>query len=72
MTPFEASGKEAFSKHCGEKEKLLVQAICSTPSKTEITIFVTFNLSSANDFNLVWSKILSCGNGLMCSFISKL
>ena len=27
-------------------------------------IFVTFNLSSANAFNLVWSKILSHGNGL--------
>ena len=36
----------------------------STLSKTEIIIFVTFNLSSANAFNLVWSKILSCGNGL--------
>ena len=36
----------------------------STPSKTEITIFVTFNLSSANALNLVTSKILSCGNGL--------
>ena len=37
----------------------------STLSKTEIIIFVTFNLSSANAFNLVWSKILSCGNGLI-------
>ena len=27
-------------------------------------IFVTFNLLSANASNLVWSKILSCGNGL--------
>ena len=31
---------------------------------TEIIIFATFNMSSANAFNLVWSKILSCGNGL--------
>ena len=51
-------------------DKLLVQAISpfstmfSTLSKTEIVIFVTFNLLSANAFNLVWSKILSCGNGL--------
>ena len=30
-----------------------------------IIIFVTFNLSPANAFNLAWSKILSCGNGLM-------
>ena len=36
----------------------------STLSKTNIIIFVTFNLSSADAFNLVWSKILSCGNGL--------
>ena len=35
-----------------------------TLSKAEIRIFVTFNLLSANAFNLVWSKILSCGNGL--------
>ena len=54
-----------------EKEKLLVQAISpfptmfSTPSKTEIIIFVTFNLSSANAFNLVWSKTLSSSNGLI-------
>ena len=54
-----------------EKELwLLVQAISpfptifSTLSKTEIIIFVTFNLSSANAFNLDWFKILSCGNGL--------
>ena len=52
-----------------EKEKLLLQAIShfptmfSTLSKAEIIIFVTFNLSSAN-FNLIWSKILSCGNGI--------
>ena len=47
-----------------EKEKLLVQAIShfptmfSTLSKTEITIFVTFNLLSAQAFNMIWSKIL--------------
>ena len=37
----------------------------SSLSKSEIIIFVTFNLSSANAFNLVWSKIVSCGNGLI-------
>ena len=53
-----------------EEEKLLVQAISPFPTmfstlpKTEIIIFVIFNLSSANAFNLVWSKILLCGNGL--------
>ena len=36
----------------------------STLSTTEIIIFVTFNLSSANAFNLVWSKTLSCGKEL--------
>ena len=34
-------------------------------SKSEIIIFVTFNLSSANAFNLAWSKILPCGNVLL-------
>ena len=60
------------------KEKLLVQAIFPFPtmfcslSKTEIIISVTFNLSSANAFNLVWSKILSCGNVLKTTFITSL
>ena len=70
MTTFDGSGKEVFLKTLWEKEKLLVQAISpyptmfSTLSKTEITIFVTFNLFSTNAFNLVWSKILSCWKGL--------
>ena len=34
--------------------------------------FVTFNLSSANAFNLVWSKILSSGNGLTLQTRSQL
>ena len=37
----------------------------STLSKEEIIILVTFNLSSANAFNLVLSKILSFGKGLI-------
>ena len=41
----------------------------STLSKTEMTNFVTFNLSSANAFNLIWSKILSSGNGLKTKFL---
>ena len=70
ITPFDTSRKEAFLKTLWEKEKLLVQVISpfstmfSTLSRTEIIIFVIFNLSSANAFNFVWSKILSCGNGL--------
>ena len=35
-------------------------------SRTGIIILVTLNLSSANAFDLVWSKILSCGNGRAC------
>ena len=31
-------------------------------------ISVTFNLLSANAFNLVWSKMLSCGNGLTLDY----
>ena len=66
MTPL---GKKPFENIVG-KEKLLVQAISpfptmfSTLSKTEIIIFVTFNLLSANAFSLVLSKILLAGNGL--------
>ena len=60
-----------------EKEKLLVQAISpfctmfSTLSKTEVIIYVPLNLSFANAFKLVWSKISSNGNGLskICSFL---
>ena len=39
----------------------------STRSKTEIIIFVTFKLVSANSLNLVSSKILSCRNRLTIS-----
>ena len=55
MTPFDMSRKEAISPF---------PTTFSTLSKTEIIIFVTYNLSSANAIKLVWSKILSCGNGL--------
>ena len=62
--------ERSLLKTLWEKEKLLVQAISPFPTifstllKTEHIIFITFNLSCANAFNLVWSKILSCGNGL--------
>ena len=62
--------ERSLLKTLREKEKLLVQAISplptmfSTLSKTEIIIFVTFHLSSANAFNWDQSKILSSGNGL--------
>ena len=52
-----------------EKEKMLVTSIFSfshsvSYSKRYIIILETFNLSSANAFNLVMSKILSFGKGL--------
>ena len=42
----------------------LVQTMFSTLSKTEIIIYVTFILLSANAFNLDHVKFLSSGNGL--------
>ena len=56
---------------------MLVQAISpfptmfSTLSKTEIITFVTFNLSSANAFNLIWSKLFLCGNELRGIAVSE-
>ena len=46
-----------------EMEKMLV-TMFSTLSKTEIS-FLLLNLSSANAFNLISSKISSFGNGLI-------
>ena len=68
MTPFDESEKEAFWKHCWERRNCLYKQFLLFPQcfklwKTQIVIFVTFNLSSANAFNLVWSKILSRGKG---------
>ena len=70
MTPFDRS----FENIMGEREIantsnlqfaiFPLSTMFSTLSKKEIIIFVSFNLSSANAFNLIWSKILSCGNGL--------
>ena len=68
-TPFDGSGKEAF-EYIVEEGEIACSSnspfpnIFSTLSKTEIIVFGTFNLLSANAFSLVWSKILSCGNGL--------
>ena len=69
MTPFDGSGKEAFWKHCGKRRNCLYKQFllftqCFLLYQTEIIIFVTFNMSSANALNLVCSKILSCGYGL--------
>ena len=69
MTPFNTSGKEAFFKTLLEKEEMLVTSIFSfsdnvfysTLSKTEIIIYVTFILYSANAFNLDKVNFLSSG-----------
>ena len=60
----------------GHQEELL----CGNGLKTEIIIWATFTLSSANAFNLVTSKILlfgielSCYNQMLfyCQFLPKL
>ena len=63
MPPFDVSGKEAYSKHCGKRRKFSpFPTMFSSLFKTEIIIYVTFILSYANAFNLV--KFLSSGNGL--------
>ena len=69
MTPFDRSGKETFWKHCRKRinclyKQFLLFPQCFLVSNTEIIIFVTFHLSSANASNLVWSKISLFGNGL--------
>ena len=68
MTPFDRSGKETFGNTLREKKNLLVHVISPFPTMFSVRDrnyhFCTFNLSSANAFNLVWSKILSCGNGV--------
>ena len=70
MTPFDVSGKEILSKHCGKRRKCWKPAfspiltIFSTLSKTKIIIYVTFILSSANTFNLDKVKFLSSEKGI--------
>ena len=69
MTAFDGSGKKPFENIVG-KGKIACTSNFTfshnvfTLSRIEIIIFVTFNLPSANAFNLVCSKILLCGNGL--------
>ena len=61
--------KEAFWKHCGEKERinqhfLLFPTMFSTLPKSNFNFWFTFILSSANAFNFDQSKILSFGKEL--------
>ena len=76
--------ERSLLKTLRKKEKLLVQAISpfptmfSTLSKTKFfkdTMFSTpflLYLASANAYNLLWSKILLCGNGLITTETSIL
>ena len=61
--------EEAFRKHCGKRRKYWLLAFshnvfCLSKKVHVIIISVTLNLTSANAFNLVWSKNLSFGKGL--------
>ena len=73
MTPFDRSGKEAFWKHCGKRRNCLYKQSLLFPQCFLLyqrqKLSFSFELSSANAFNLVRSKILSCGNGLKDQYI---
>ena len=43
----------------------------SALSRSEIIILTTFDMSLANDFNFVTSKIMSFGKGLSCKALFK-
>ena len=51
----------------GNQHFLLFPTVFSALSKRKIVILATFNLFSANAFNLVTSKNLPFGKGLICS-----
>ena len=63
MTPFDAPGKQAFSKHYGKRRNCLLRAISPFPTvfSTFLDNFLPFSpnvkLSSANFFSLEESKI---------------
>ena len=74
MTTFDGSGKEAFWKHCGNRrnclyKQFLLSPLCFLLHQRQKSSFL-LHLSSANTFNLVWSKILLSGNGLKFSKVS--
>ena len=56
---------EGKGENAGNQHFLLFSTVFSTLSKRENVILATFKLSSANAFNLVMSKILFFGKGLM-------
>ena len=74
VTPLDASGKEAFWKHCWKRRNSLYKQFLLFPQcfllcQRQIIIFVTFNLLYANALNLVCSKILSCRKGLIMNYV---
>ena len=64
------TGKKKFGKQCGKRRKCWYPALSSfsivfsTLSKREIINLATFNMSSANTFNFVTSKLLAFGKKL--------
>ena len=70
IPPFNDPKQEGFGKHCGKRRKCWQPAFSpfptafSTPSKREIVHLATFNLLSANAFNLVTSEFFLYGRGL--------
>ena len=61
---FNDQKEEGFGKHCGNQHFLLLPTLFSALSRREVIILAMFNLSSANAFNLVISKVLLFGKGL--------
>ena len=63
MTPFDASGKQAYLKHCGKRRNCAKRAISPFPTvfSTRLNNFLPFlsnlKLASANFFGLEESKI---------------
>ena len=73
MLTFKDTYKNGFGKHCEKRRKCWKRAFSPFPgffyyTKERMVIFATFNLSSANAFNLVISKIWSFGNGFSLNF----
>ena len=71
MTTFDTLKEKALLKTLWEKKKMLVTSIfffshnVFYPMNITLMFSVTFNLSSANAFNLGEPKILSSGKGLI-------
>ena len=73
---FNTSGKESLRKHCGKRRKCWLPAFSPFPTmfstlpETNFNFSAKFNLSSANAFNMIKSKILSFGKELKLSYFA--